>query len=73
MGTKNLDTMSVILGEKKYFLGDKAKNIFASKYQLHLPTEKELEEELKKEKGVSEIEDSFESGKKELRCRRRAG
>ncbi|MBU0744252.1 MAG: DUF1016 family protein [Gammaproteobacteria bacterium] len=33
----------------KYFLGDKTKNIFASKYQLHLPTEKELEEELKKE------------------------
>lgn len=33
----------------KYFLGDKTKNIFASKYQLYLPTEEELEEELKKE------------------------
>lgn len=33
----------------KYFLGEKNKNIFASKYQFHLPTEKELEEELKKE------------------------
>ena len=33
----------------KYTLGDKAKQIFASKYQLHLPTEKELEAELKKE------------------------
>jgi len=33
----------------KYFLGEKANNIFASKYQFHLPTEKELEEELKRE------------------------
>lgn len=33
----------------KYTLGDKAKRIFASKYQFHLPTEAELEEELKKE------------------------
>lgn len=33
----------------KYTLGDKAKQIFASKYQFHLPTEKELEAELKKE------------------------
>ncbi len=30
-------------------LGDKSKQIFASKYQFHLPTEKELEKELKKE------------------------
>lgn len=33
----------------KYTLGDKAKQIFASKYQLHLPTERELEAELKRE------------------------
>jgi len=33
----------------KYFLGNKDKNIFASKYQFCLPTEKELEQELKKE------------------------
>ena len=33
----------------KYTLGDKAKQIFASKYQFHLPTEKELEAELKRE------------------------
>lgn len=33
----------------KYTLGDKKKQIFASKYQLYLPTEAELEAELKKE------------------------
>jgi len=33
----------------KYFLGDKVKNIFASKYQFYLPTEKQLEDELKRE------------------------
>ncbi|MEN9654801.1 MAG: hypothetical protein RL235_913 [Chlamydiota bacterium] len=33
----------------KYTLGDKVKQIFASKYQFHLPTEKELEVELKRE------------------------
>ncbi|OGT07977.1 MAG: hypothetical protein A2X78_00240 [Gammaproteobacteria bacterium GWE2_37_16] len=33
----------------KYTLGDKAKQIFASKYQFNLPTEKELETELKRE------------------------
>jgi predicted nuclease of restriction endonuclease-like (RecB) superfamily len=33
----------------KYALGDKAKQIFASKYQFELPTEEELEVELKKE------------------------
>lgn len=33
----------------KYTLGEKAKQIFASKYQFHLPTEKELEAELKHE------------------------
>jgi predicted nuclease of restriction endonuclease-like (RecB) superfamily len=43
----------------KYTLGDKAKQIFASKYQFHLPTEEELEMELKREiqeiKGHSKI------------------
>lgn len=33
----------------KYTLGENAKQIFASKYQFHLPTEEELEKELKKE------------------------
>ena len=33
----------------KYMLGDKAKQIFASTYQFHLPTEEELEIELKRE------------------------
>ena len=33
----------------KYFLGEKAKQIFASTYQFHLPTEEELERELKRE------------------------
>ena len=41
----------------KYTLGEKAKQIFASKYQFHLPTEAELEEGLKREmkaiKGLS--------------------
>lgn len=33
----------------KYMLGDKEKQIFAKKYQFHLPTEAELEMELKRE------------------------
>lgn len=33
----------------KYTLGEKNKQVFATKYQFHLPTEKELEEELKRE------------------------
>jgi predicted nuclease of restriction endonuclease-like (RecB) superfamily len=33
----------------KYMLGKQTKRIFASKYQFHLPTEKELEAELKRE------------------------
>jgi len=36
-------------GMVKYLLGDKAKQIFASTYQFHLPTEQELESELKRE------------------------
>jgi predicted nuclease of restriction endonuclease-like (RecB) superfamily len=36
----------------KYTLGEKAKQIFASKYQFHLPTEAELEAELKREIGL---------------------
>ncbi|MBP9777708.1 MAG: DUF1016 family protein [Rickettsiaceae bacterium] len=38
----------------KYFLGKQSKQIFASKYQLHLPTEEELEVELKRE--IKEIQ-----------------
>lgn len=37
----------------RYLLGDKTKQIFASTYQFHLPTEKELEAEIKRE--VKEI------------------
>lgn len=33
----------------KYQLGDKSKQIFARRYQFHLPTEEELQKELKKE------------------------
>lgn len=33
----------------KYLLGDKANQVFANTYQFHLPTEKELEAELKRE------------------------
>lgn len=40
-----------------YLLGDKAKQIFASKYQLHLPSEKELETELRRE--LNELKHSF--------------
>lgn len=32
-----------------YLLGEKAKQIFSSKYQFHLPSEKELAVELKRE------------------------
>ena len=46
----------------EYFLGDKTKNIFASKYQFHLPTEQELEEELKRE--IKEIKHRLEYTKK---------
>jgi predicted nuclease of restriction endonuclease-like (RecB) superfamily len=48
----------------KYFLGDKAKNIFASKYQFSLPTEKELEAELKKE--IKEIKFKLEHEEKKI-------
>lgn len=33
----------------EYFLGDRAKQIFANTYKFHLPTEAELEAELKRE------------------------
>ena len=33
----------------KYLLGEKAKQIFASKYQLYLPTEEQLRKEIKRE------------------------
>jgi predicted nuclease of restriction endonuclease-like (RecB) superfamily len=52
---KDNPTIGLILCTKqnkkmvKYFFGDKAKQIFASKYQFKLPTEKELEDELKRE------------------------
>lgn len=54
MATDN-PTIGLVLCTKKseamvkYMLGDKAKQIFASQYQFHLPTEKELEAELQRE------------------------
>ena len=42
----------------KYTLGEKNKQIFASKYQLHLPTEQELEIELKRELKVLQKDSS---------------
>jgi len=53
--TDDNPTIGLILCTKKsnkmikYFLGSNDKKIFTSKYQLHLPTEQELETELKKE------------------------
>lgn len=47
----------------KYTLGDKVRQIFASKYQFHLPTEKELEVELKRE--IEAIQ-SLENEKSEI-------
>lgn len=43
----------------KYTLGDKNKQVFASKYQFHLPTEEELEAELKRE--MREIKQKLET------------
>jgi hypothetical protein len=40
----------------KYTLFENSKNVFASKYKLYLPTEKELKEELKREKMYLELE-----------------
>ncbi len=48
----------------KYTLGEKNKQVFASKYQFHLPTEQELEAELKRE--IKEIKKQLsESNKNE--------
>ena len=41
-------------GMVKYFLGKEKQNIFATKYQFHLPTELELETELKREIEVAQ-------------------
>ena len=44
----------------KYTLGKDTKRIFASKYQFHLPTEKELEAELKREiKAIKHLTTSY--------------
>ena len=40
----------------KYTLLKGSKNLFASKYKLYLPTEKELKEELKRERQMLELE-----------------
>ena len=48
----------------KYTLGEQLKrNIFASRYQLHLPTEEELQRELKRELRQFEGDDKKTSGK----------
>lgn len=47
----------------KYTLGDQAKQIFASKYQFHLPTEAELEVELKRELDMIKHELEFRENK----------
>jgi predicted nuclease of restriction endonuclease-like (RecB) superfamily len=47
----------------KYFFDGENKNIFASKYQFHLPTEKELEEELKRE--INEVKYQLQYEKRE--------
>lgn len=43
----------------EYALGDKAKQIFANKYQFHLPSIETLEKELKKE--INEIQYKLEN------------
>lgn len=40
----------------RYTLLENSKNIFASKYKLYLPTEKELKEELQRERLALEME-----------------
>ena len=40
----------------KYSVLKENKRLFASKYKLYLPTEKELKEELKREKRIIEME-----------------
>jgi len=40
----------------KYTLLKGSKNLFASKYKLYLPAEKELKEELKRERQLLELE-----------------
>ena len=45
----------------KYTLGDKAKQIFARKYQFYLPSEEELEKELRKE--IASIKHHLKEGK----------
>jgi hypothetical protein len=40
----------------KYTLLEDSKQVFASKYKLYLPTERELKEELERERKVLEME-----------------
>ena len=40
----------------KYTLSEENQQIFASKYKLYMPTEKQLENEIKKEQELLEIE-----------------
>ena len=43
----------------KYSVLDDNKNLFASKYQLYLPTEEELVREIERQKGVIMIEEKI--------------
>ena len=47
----------------RYTLGEKGKQIFASKYQFHLPTEDELASELERE--MKEIQKKLQAGTEE--------
>ena len=47
----------------RYTLGEKAKQIFASKYQFHLPTEEELEAEIERELRNIKYQLTYESKK----------
>lgn len=49
----------------KYSLLNDSKQIFASKYQLYLPTEEELRQELEREKQEIEIEKRLQQNKEE--------
>lgn len=53
----------------KYTLGEKTKQIFASKYQFYLPTEKQLKDELKKE--IKEIKEQLPEKVKKMSSTKR--
>jgi hypothetical protein len=54
----------------KYTLLENSNNLFASKYKLYLPTEKELKEELEREKRLLEMELNLAKPKKNVKSRK---